>query len=121
MVKGNLSKILSDNGFINHPHPAAYCNTYVVDNIELINTNQKILYIDIAWIYDEFIIYINVEDDINISNLCINLDMYTQIVNLSRNKILRCGFKNENDLINELHRLNLTGFNIKRHINITSS
>lgn len=114
MVKSGIPKIMADNGFRSHPHPNKDCGTYIVENIGFVEMNQQITYIDVGRMGVEFTIFINFKGGVvNTSNLNIDLDMYVRLWDGEGNEMLKCEFNNKNDLIEELHKLNCVGMNIK--------
>lgn len=114
MSKVGLPKILSNNGFSYCKHSDRIYNIFIVENMKISEMYQQIKYIEVAQLYiNTFIIYIHFEDYyiINKSDFCIDLSAYILPDKRYRN-YLWCKF-NENSLIEELHRLNFIGLNIK--------
>lgn len=105
----NISKILSDNGFMNHKNPKT--DSYIVENIAIVNFESIIEYIDVH--VHSYITYINfVEDNIPKElNFGLSLDMNGY--EITDKKYLYKRFNHKNDFLDELHRLNSIGLNIK--------
>lgn len=115
--KRGLEQILSDNGFSYYKHPNKSYDTLIIDNIEIYKMYQDMIYVDVTQYEEEdFRIYINFKDNkyIDISNLCIDLSTYFH-VHEGNIQCLKIAL-NKNNFINELHRLNSVGLNIKGYI-----
>lgn len=115
MVDSELKQILSDNGF--NYHQDDHYNVLVIENIEIAEIYHHIKYVAVqlsSFNRELFLIYINFEDKYDqeyISNLCINLSMYT-LEHKDDIYYLR-GIFDKDAFIKELHRLNSIGLNIK--------
>lgn len=112
MLQGcSLVKILSDNCFSYEEYHENY-SSYVVKNINIINFEPKIDYIIVDGDKYNFDICIEFKDYVSdVPNFGLNFDM-------SGYKIVdQCTISheimNKNDFIEELHRLNSVGKNIK--------
>ena len=114
MAGNGLEQILSNNGFSYCEHPIEQYNTLIVKNMKISEIYQQIKYIVVIQFYiNIFVLYIHFEDDyiINKSDFHIDLSMYN-CSDRGYSYHLWCKF-NENSLIEELHRLNPIGLNIK--------
>ena len=122
MVQSKFIQMLLDNGFSYHTHPD-YKSILVIENIDTHRISQQIKYIEVKivdhcldkWsLIDCFYIFINLKDDcVNALDLCESLDlsMYSYHSNCF-GKYLSYE-SDKNGFIEELHRLNFTGLNIK--------
>ena len=116
MLLSELGQILSDNGFSYHPHPNDKYYTLVIENIRILEMVQQITSIDVCTEGEHFYICINLKDDYLYSedgelNLYINLSVYVCVE--MEDDVFMSGEFDENEFIEELHRLNIIGLNIK--------
>ena len=114
MAENELEQILSNNGFSYRKYHQVDVITLIIENIEISEIYEQITFIDVCQYGDNtFSIFINLKDDyiINKSDFNINLSAYNYDQN-SYGKYLRHNF-NRDAFIEELHRLNFIGRNIK--------
>lgn len=115
MLLYNLIKILSDNGFRCHEYSELGDDTLVIENIEISEMYQQITYVEVVqYSRNDFSIFINLKNDYNPSNsdFSIDLSMYAYYRNNYGN-YLTLDLDKKNIFIEELHRLNSIGLNIK--------
>ena len=111
-----MNKILEDNGFSYHNHKF-YQFIYVIDNLNILNYEPIIDYVgvDKYAVDGKFYVYINFKEHIShylpSFGLNLNLDMkgYKNGYVFHRVK----SFSSNEEVIEELHRLNSIGLNIK--------
>lgn len=113
MAMINLTKLLSDNGF-NCYHDPKY-SSYIVENLMILKFEPTLKYISIPqWHNSPFYIFINFKcyNMMDKPNYGLNIDVSKYCVITGENCIVK-RVSNENEIIEELQRLNNFGINIK--------
>lgn len=114
MSQQNLSKILSESGFSNHKD--TYYTLYIIENINISNFYPDIDFIGVPTFdpHHNPSIYICFKDNVpETQNFGLSLDMDGYMEDDYSSGFIYKIFNSNDDLIEELRRLNSVGLNIK--------
>ena len=109
MSDDEFTKMLEDNGFSYHEHEI-YRDCYVIENLDIVNYEPNIKNITVSE-YRSYVCINFKKDSRYMPSFGLNLDMEGYESCLAYDLCKK--FNNNNDLIEELHRLNSIGLNIK--------
>lgn len=111
MVEANIEQILSKNCFKYYRCPKENYYSFVIEDLEIVNSELLIEYVTVHIRY--CCVYINFKDlTPEEPNFGLNFDVSGYSNNFC-NKFINRSFDSENDFIEELQRLNSIGLNIK--------